>query len=147
QGYDLTDSFDTATNYRFTAPESGYYSGSMGLIITGYTANEDFDFFVYKNGSRGTLISNYSNNTSKDYRYVNANFSTYLTKGEYIEAYVDSVVDASYDIVSGSWISIHKISSPQTLAGSETVAASYTNGAATAIGTGATFIPYATKEF
>jgi len=51
--YDTNNNFDSSTNYRYTAPVSGFYQLSANFVCNNATAaNVDIGIGIYKNGSR-----------------------------------------------------------------------------------------------
>jgi hypothetical protein len=57
ESFDLDADFDIATNYRFTAPVTGYYHIDARIGWSGTTANSKYQCRVYKNGTAGTLVA------------------------------------------------------------------------------------------
>lgn len=49
--YDTSSSFDSVTNYRFTAPIAGFYKFDASIDITGTATGDTFIINLYKNGS------------------------------------------------------------------------------------------------
>lgn len=139
--FDTTSSFNTSSN-RFVAPESRYYRITTQLTIANYTSSEQLGLEIIKGGA--TVLA------SKTETNALANFSTsplttiaFLSKDEYVEVFVDSLSDASYTVAasaSGTFFIVEAVATPQTLAGSETVAASYTTNTAQAVTNGNTVI-------
>lgn len=135
---DTTSSFDSATNYRFTAPSQGTYqhSGIIGLATS--TANIA-TLYLYKNGSQhkylGSVITSASVSTSIPFSVeADANAS------DYFEIYLNSN-SASQNVVSdaaapgGSQWYISKLQTPTTISATEVVAAFYNTSAGQTIAT------------
>ena len=92
---DNTSSFDD-TNNRFTAPVPGFYK----VTVIGQFNNLDAsgtDLKIYKNGASSLVQSSHA---SLGDELVIMNRIMELSKGDYIEIYVDSASDSNYDIVN-----------------------------------------------
>lgn len=119
---DTTSSYNSSTG-NFTVPESGYYSVEMSLRLTAaLTTTSQFVGYIFLDSAEVAVTSIWGNGQNNAYRLaVSSKF--YATKGQVISGRALSSVTAN---LSGSGndnvISISKLSSPQTLAGSETVA-------------------------
>jgi hypothetical protein len=118
--YDLTASWNGT---QFTAPETGYYS-FQGQVRISSAAN--FGLLSYVNGS---LIRGLTMDTGTGTGIVRS-FSgvQFLTKGQTLSIRSN----ASATLVTDSnnhWIAIHKIASPQTMAGGPIVHARYSTNA------------------
>lgn len=139
--FDTTNSWSTVDD-RFNVPESGYYYitslTSFGTISDTKSAQSN----IYVNGSislRGTLYSNGATDTIMSL----ASGVIYLTKGQYVESYgyqTDSASEAYSTGSSRTYLSGFKLASPQTLAGSEIVACSYTSNSGQAVTNGNTVV-------
>jgi hypothetical protein len=85
--YDLGENFDTATNYRFTAPVSGLYNivGQVTYVDSSVQADKSYKAMIFMNG---TAISGASV-TASVAEYVSAVTATeaYLDKDDYIELF------------------------------------------------------------
>jgi hypothetical protein len=126
ENFDEKAEFDSGTNYRFTAKETGYYQVNAraefdfsSLGIPGNT-NSYVTIALYRSGSLYSYGSklglNNSDGTFNAIRNNNAPVISdivYLEAGQYIEIYVYQNTGSNYNIISGSantYVSIHKIS-------------------------------------
>jgi hypothetical protein len=85
EDYDSGNNFDNATNYRFTAPVTGYYFVTGHVDMAAGTAGKRLIADLYLNGSQRSVLGNQqSTSTGGD---VTANFSDVmkLTAGDYLE--------------------------------------------------------------
>lgn len=126
ESFDEKNEFDSGTNYRFTAKETGYYQvnaraefdfSSLGTPGNNYSY---INIAIYKDGSVYSYGSKLglNNNDYSFYAIKNNNAPVvsdivYLEAGQYIEIYIFQNTGSNYDIISGSantYVSIHKIS-------------------------------------
>lgn len=134
---DTSSSYEPTTG-RFTAPESGWYDVSYSLEITSGSTPSSLQAFVFINGLSTTGYGAYLNSdiiAAKKYP-VQGSETIYLSKGQYISVWafsvtVNSTLDAS--TANRSFLSVAKRSSPQTIAASEVVAASYSSNSGQSI--------------
>jgi hypothetical protein len=120
--FDTAGSFDAANN-RISIVETGYYSLSAKIQVSNLTAGERARGYIDVNGASVTVISVES--LPSTIATIPLITHRYLTKGSYVELSVQSDVDTAYDVSAGdssTYLEVIKLSSPQTLAGSETVA-------------------------
>ena len=83
--YDTGNDFDSATNYRFTAPASGYYLVSATMKWFYLLTNKIYTLFLYKNGSAYSSSKNLGGDSSQ----ISCPLSdiVYLEKDDYLELY------------------------------------------------------------
>ena len=112
RAYDLTSSWDGST---FTAPETGYYR--VAGAIRGAAALGSAALYLFKNG---TIVKSVTSNGNTGTQLL-FNGEIQLKKGDVLALRSDQGFTL-LNIVPDHHIAISKISSPQTLAGSETVA-------------------------
>lgn len=86
ESYDIGSNWDTS-NYRFTAPVTGYYRVHYNATILNLALNSYMQGYVYVNGSPVTQIKDISSNANAD-PSVNHSDVVFANSGEYIEAYV-----------------------------------------------------------
>jgi len=121
ESYDLNSNFDSTTNYRYTAPLSGYYHVSYSVLMgsSGWAAKSVYQTisYVYKNG--GALITNdcyvYPNTTALSFKQVTGSDIVYLVAGDYLELYgrVDTVLGENARFgggASNTFLSVHLLS-------------------------------------
>jgi hypothetical protein len=142
---DTTNSFNTGT-YTYTVPETGFYD--MKAAIGSYAVLGD-DQYRIKLMVNGSEVCRSENKTVADTVYTNTSIVKELTKGDTVTVEVDAGTDANYYLYGNSeitYLSIHKLASPQTQLETETVAASYTDSSGLSL-TAATWtnLPYDTK--
>jgi hypothetical protein len=157
--------FDTISGYNsstgiYTIPESGIYQVSGSAVIrrtstatlsATSTSLVTFDIIIngaaFGFGSRASSASFPSQNSEVTLR---GGFTRQFSKGDQIRLSIIPTLDgggtAQIPVSSHNLFSIHKISSPQTIAASEVVAARYsTDNTATAITSTLATIPYEDK--
>lgn len=87
EAYDTNNNFDSTTNYRYTAPVTGYYqiNAQVGDVLA---ASTTFQMIVYKNGSKllGSQISNSPAGTRITCQSINTLVA--LTATDYLEVYI-----------------------------------------------------------
>jgi hypothetical protein len=148
---DSSGSFSSST---FTAPETGNYSLSARVSISSINvlANRYFLSFIDQAGaeiSRGETTQPPSA-TSTGFSISDNN--VVLEKGQTVRVYLFGAGNNSINTLTANGGAAltsfqgHKLSSPQTLAGSETVGASYTTNAGQAITSTQTTVKYGTKK-
>lgn len=85
ESYDINSNFDHVTNYRYTAPVTGYYAVSASIRFETWVDQKRMGACVYKNGSIWNLTT--SANSGSDNNSVTFNDIMYLTAGDYLELY------------------------------------------------------------
>lgn len=148
-----TNLFDTVgahSNGTFTVPESGVYTFNVLVTSNSLTAGEDYDVVLYKNGTT-VLHTVRTEVTNTDSTSAVIAYTGQFTKGDAVTVACDSSADTAYNVygdASGfrTVFSGFKNSSPQTIAGVETVAATYTTNAGQAVNNAAVII-YEDKSF
>lgn len=86
--FDTNSNYDSATNYRYTAPVTGFYQFNANLTFNnGTAANVDIGIGLYKNGSR---FVHGNNLTGVAFPGVGAHALVSLTAGDYIEVYAEN---------------------------------------------------------
>jgi hypothetical protein len=138
---DTVAGFDS-TNGRYVAQESGYYdlTGKVGLSSLADTGS--IQAYIYVNGSvvaDGVQFrmggAGGAHSLAQDVRFLN--------KGDYVELYCFQNDTASEAVLTGhnaTYLIVAKRATPQTLAGSETVAAYYNTNAGQAVNNAAVII-------
>jgi hypothetical protein len=149
---DTTASWDAA-NSRFIVPVSGFYSiVAHGYFVNAGGANSGINaILLHKNGSYLTDVArrdSISTENQNTWSFVsNSTPPVYLVAGDILEfyAYQNSGVTRQFN---GSHFSIQRISSPQTIAMGEVVAARYTSSSGQSIPNATpTTINFNTKEY
>ena len=112
ENYDSNGDFDSTTNYRFTAPVSGYYQVSASILFTNLAADNRHSLSIYKNGSRD---SGADMNNGGHTQFVSVNHSDiiYLAKDDYIELYGRVVTGSTTDATAGNnytFMAVHLLS-------------------------------------
>lgn len=96
--FDTNSAFDNATNYRFTAPKSGYYQINACITFSPSVADSVYGVRIVKNGTAVTTLF-----PSQPYDTTNNGFSgvfsdiIYLASGDYI--HVDGFADYASPVV------------------------------------------------
>jgi hypothetical protein len=136
----VTDSLcgDTVTGMNistgiYTVKESGWYKAQASGVFTGVTSGEIIDFNIVVNS---TVVGTSQDGLASTTRVLIASTGDLLlSAGDTIKVTVDSVADSSYTFGNNaaSYFTVEKIQSPQTLCGSEVVAAVCTTNAAQAV--------------
>ncbi len=122
---------DTTTNYRYTFKEPGIYSVGATAFVNSITSGEVYAVRIKKNGTN-IIQGSAAGGASGVSVFVIPRVISAVA-GEYVEMYVQSSSDASYDILGTadtvSYMSIQRISGPSQIAASEIVAGDwYKNG-------------------
>lgn len=84
ESYDSNNNFDSATNYRYTAPVAGYYQISASINVTAFTGRVVVG--VFKNGSEVSRGFDFTSSSSLDFGGSNSDILL-LAAGDYIELY------------------------------------------------------------
>jgi len=147
---DTTSSFDSNTNYRFTAPSYGTYRHS-GQITISATGSSTIAFaLLYKNGSAlktlGSVITSTSAATT-----ITFSIEDDAVASDYYEIYFNSNsvsmnINSDSSIYGGSQWYITKQASPQTMSATEEVLFVGKNSASTSIATTGTYIPFTSQK-
>lgn len=123
--YDTTSSYNTSTG-QYTIPESGWYRASAAIKFVATLATTSTVTIVIRlNSSTEIGVGRVFGNGASNSWVVTANTEFYATKGNTVEFLVSSSttsITLSGGASGDNYSAITKISSPQTLAGSETVA-------------------------
>jgi hypothetical protein len=112
KSYDLNNNFDNSSNFRYTAPISGYYEIKAGAVCYSYDNITSTRLHINVNG---TNISSVESGTTSGKQYTNIPTAisdlAYVTKGQYImlKIYVDTISGAQAEIGS-AYCSINFIS-------------------------------------
>lgn len=94
--------YDAATNYRFTAPQTGYYLFTTACTLTQAVDKCTYYLALYVNGSSVSASRRFS---SYDQAMVGMNLTDiiYLTAGQYVESFIYNGGGlTTVDVVSGS---------------------------------------------
>lgn len=109
--YDIGSNFDATTNYRFTAPATGYYRITAHAKATGFTTGYRLIVNIFKNGA--VWSDGQTNPGSTNDVTVEDNDLLYLASGDYIEMYVYQNTGANQTLYAGSqadtWITIQQV--------------------------------------
>ena len=129
---DTAASFDSTTNYRFTAPSQGIYRHS-GVVILDPSSSNIATLHLYKNGSQNKYLGSATTSATVS-TSIPFSFELDANAGDYFELYLNSN-SASQNVVSdvsaygGSQWYISKLQAPTTISATEVVAARYSRGA------------------
>lgn len=119
---------DTTTNYRYTFKEPGIYSVGATAFVNSITSGEVYTVRIKKTGTN--IIQGSAAGGASGVSVVAIPRVISAVAGDYVEMYVQSSSDASYDILGTadtvSYMSIQRISGPSQIAASDTVGALYT---------------------
>lgn len=111
ESYDIGSDFDSATNYRFTAPVAGYYLIVVKVGITSPADQTLMQIDIKKNGSdlfRVSSVSSGTNNTS-----LNGSDIQSLDANDYIDVFFTQSSGTSKNIMSGTgntFLAVHLLS-------------------------------------
>lgn len=131
------NSSSVASGWKFTAPESGFYTVTSSFHVDGLGSNQGVVWVLKKNGTTAAV------------KYVKNGFSAatdigvegiatqFCSAGDTLQLFLNVGggtvnVDTSGQI---NWIEINKIQGPATIGASESVTATYTGNATTSFGT------------
>ena len=110
--FDYSSEFDTSTNYRFTAKETGYYLVCGQIKISNATDQTSLKVAIYKNGS--SIVDTFLQPSSTgDDITTNISDIVYLKANEYLELYAYHYYGSTQNIIYGSnntFMSIHRLS-------------------------------------
>jgi hypothetical protein len=112
EDFDVSNEYDAATNYRFTAVNAGYYQVNGLFSLESSSGSDMIAAAIYKNGSVYASSFNYKQGS----RAMSSNISdiVYLAANGYIElyAYQQTGSTKTTNVVAGqeSFISIHRLS-------------------------------------
>lgn len=112
---------------QYTVPETGFYD----VKATTRTSGASLSYFLYKNGSNyGRMHTGYGTASAN----AGGSILVYAEKGDTLSIRVNTTTSlSSTSDQEDHRISIYKVQTPQTLLGSETIAASYETDAALSI--------------
>jgi len=97
--FDVGSNFDATTNYRFTAPITGYYQFNCNVQFRDLVSGQTYLFF-YKNGSAYTGARGEAKTDATIDRWqLNLNDVIQLDSTDYVEVYMQSSGDTSLDFV------------------------------------------------
>ena len=111
ESYDTGSDFDSATNYRFTAPVAGHYLIVVKVAITSPADQTLMQIDVKKNGSdlfRVSSVSSGTNDTS-----LNGSDIQSLEANDYIDVFFTQSSGTSKNIISGTgntFLAVHLLS-------------------------------------
>jgi hypothetical protein len=126
---------DTTASYNsglYTVPETGFYDVKSSVEFLGtFSVGNDTSIFISLDSATTVHNFGYRSNVAESRIRLHANGIVHATKGQTISIRsITGGTGVSYAAtMGGSSLSIAKISSPQTLAGSETVACRYISDA------------------
>jgi len=107
ESFDVGSNYDNATNYRFTAPVTGYYLVNT-LITWGNISGEDHYTKIYKNGT-GIITSAIHGITGNAYIQTITDIVP-LTAAQYVEVFVYQNSGGNENITAESYISVALVS-------------------------------------
>jgi len=117
ESYDPNNNFDSTTNYRYTAPVTGYYQ--VNALAQFYNSNSRLAstaLYLYKNGA-SIAMSQMLPSTAYNGVLLLGCISdvVYLSAGDYLELYgYADTVDSSNSVISGgstlTYLSVHLLS-------------------------------------
>ncbi len=146
--HDTTGSVSTGSN-NWTAPESGYYHISASLLTNDMSAGDAMAMEIHRNGTSIKTarcpVALVNNNQT-----YHASFDYYLAKGDVIAMNANSSGDTSYRAMGGAgntWMSIHKIQTPQSIGQGEVVGAMYVSDTGADTANDNQVLVNATKKF
>lgn len=95
--FDVGSNFDSTTNYRFTAPVTGYYQFNCSVQFRDLGSGQAYLYF-YKNGSAYTgARAEAKTDATIDRWQLNLNDVIQLNAAEYVEVYMESSSDTNLD--------------------------------------------------
>lgn len=152
--FDTVGAVTTGASWKFTAPESGYYQVSSKVVFASSTTwadTEEVDLFLFKNNSQYSTIDRKDSfgSASAVFACVTGTDIISLVAGDFIDIRILQTSGGTINLLNDSahvFAMVNKISTPQTVAGTETVAVNAYNAAGTTISTDAA-IPFATEVF
>jgi len=98
--FDVGSNFDAATNYRFTAPITGYYQFNCNVQFRDLTSGQVAIYF-YKNGSAYTGARGEAKTDATIDRWqLNLNDVIQLDATDYVEVYMWSSADTNLDFIA-----------------------------------------------
>lgn len=100
ESYDVGSDFDAVTNYRFTAPVTGYYIVTARITVDSTADQAILQLDVLKNGSdltRGSAIASGTGGQS-----ISVSDIVALSSGDYIELWFTHVSGSAKDIVGNN---------------------------------------------
>jgi len=111
EDYDNLGEFDSATNYRFTCTQAGYYLINGQIQSASLGDGNSLRTYIYKNGVDITHASSHSSGNLA----INANCMTiqYLAVNDYIELWVYQNSGGNADVTGGSdktFLEVHRLS-------------------------------------
>lgn len=112
ESYDINNNFDNATNYRYTAPLTGYYAVSASIRFASLTDQQRAGICIYKNG----VIWNLTTVNQSGTAITSATFNDILalTATDYLELFVyNDTGGTTVDIEGGvgrTFMAVHLLS-------------------------------------
>jgi hypothetical protein len=122
---DTTGSFDAGT-YTYNAPETGIYDIAVQAYATNLVASDNM--YVTTRVNNVDVSQRFGNTGSSTASSFTSSATVKLVKGDTVVFYIKSVSDTAYNLDNSparTFATIAKRSSPQTVMGSEVVAATY----------------------
>lgn len=86
--YDPNNNFDNVTNFRYTAPVTGYYLVTVEVVFYSVGSGANFGAFLYKNGAAIDAGGTSSGAISSPTVTIASIYA--LTAGDYLEVFADS---------------------------------------------------------
>jgi hypothetical protein len=113
ENYDINSNFDTS-NYRYTAPVTGYYNVNARISYSGTIASKLYMAQIYVNGSIYTLAYSANGADGNGVHDVAISDIVYAEAGQYIELYAKVLCGANTVDISGTsintFMAIHLLS-------------------------------------
>lgn len=114
ESYDISGNFDSSSNYRFTAPVTGYYLVLAQLEMSQLADNTLMHVSIYKNGAAYSTGRSYNGSDTTHEVTATAHDIIPLSATDYVEMYAYHDSGTSEDVVSNStrtFMSVQYISS------------------------------------
>lgn len=111
ESYDPGSNFDSATNYRFTVPTTGYYAVTGVVLYNSTTTDKRYICAVYQNGAE--IFENEAHASHANGLSVTTTDYVFLTASDYVELYTYHESGSSTTVANGSqytYLSIHLLS-------------------------------------
>jgi len=99
--YDVGNNFDNSTNYRFTAPVTGYYLISVQVRVQSIAASGSCRFFIYKKGSGLTESPTIFISAGQDRPGITSSIMLNLAANDYLEIYFYQNTGSNLSIAYG----------------------------------------------
>lgn len=113
ESYDTGSDFDNATNYRFTAPVTGYYAVSVQVVFENTTDGVAIQLDLQKNGTDFTRT--HTSTSGNNYDSICISDTVLLTSSDYLEVKFTHSAGSARNISGGTgpdltFFSVHLLS-------------------------------------